>query len=106
MGKSALNVSTTEFTLGGTLEVTPANASAVPAGKTVYCGFASCVASVVLPSLEPRADPRPPSRACSGLDAAFTEWNDGSCPIPTENITVGQTYGALACSLAPSRPQR
>lgn len=68
MGKSALNVSTTEFTLGGTLEVTPANASAVPAGKTVYCGFAS------------------------GLDAAFTEWNDGSCPIPTENITVGQTY--------------
>ena len=43
MGKSGLNVSTTEFTLGGDLQVTPANASAVPAGTTVYCGFASCV---------------------------------------------------------------
>ncbi|GAA5856770.1 hypothetical protein JCM9279_006110 [Rhodotorula babjevae] len=68
MGKSGLNVSTTEFTLGGDLQVTPANASAVPAGTTVYCGFAS------------------------GLNAAFTAWNDGSCKIPTENITIGQTY--------------
>ncbi|GAA5946194.1 hypothetical protein JCM3775_000920 [Rhodotorula graminis] len=67
-GKSAINVTTTEFTLGGTLELVPADASAVPAGTTVYCGFAT------------------------GLEAAFTLWEDGSCKIPTENITTGQTY--------------
>ncbi|BGP42406.1 hypothetical protein JCM10450v2_006500 [Rhodotorula kratochvilovae] len=66
--KPAVNVTSTTFTLGGTLEITPANLSQVPSDKTLYCGFAS------------------------GLDAAFTTWNDGACPIPTENITIGQTY--------------
>ncbi|GAA6056948.1 hypothetical protein JCM3770_007159 [Rhodotorula araucariae] len=66
--KPAVNVTSTNFTLGGTLEITPADLSQVPSDKTLYCGFAS------------------------GLDAAFTTWNDGACPIPTENITIGQTY--------------
>jgi hypothetical protein len=53
------------------LAIAPTNASAVALSGTVYCGFAS------------------------GLGAGFSIYKDGSCMIPTQNVTLGQTYVVL-----------
>ncbi|GAA5932130.1 ferritin-like domain-containing protein [Sporobolomyces koalae] len=58
--------------MGDTITLAPTNSSEVDLSKyKVYCGFAS------------------------SLDAAFTEYENGSCKVPTENITTGQTYVTL-----------
>lgn len=44
-GFPALQVSSTKYALGSQLAIAPANASAVNTEGTVYCGFASWVAS-------------------------------------------------------------
>ncbi|GAA5903650.1 hypothetical protein JCM6882_003010 [Rhodosporidiobolus microsporus] len=74
-GNPALNVTTTAPSFGGSLNVMPANSSALDGADTVYCGFAS------------------------GLSLSFTSY-DGSahtCPIPSQssNLTAGQTYVVL-----------
>lgn len=67
-GLPALNVTTGAPAIGSSLQVTATNASAVQSGGTVYCGFAQ------------------------GLGAAFSTWTDGSCDVPTQNITQGPAY--------------
>ncbi|KAL8287020.1 hypothetical protein RQP46_004026 [Phenoliferia psychrophenolica] len=72
MGHPALNMTTAAPTVGSMLMVTPANATlAASFTGTVMCGFAS------------------------GLASGFSEWKDGSCMIPTANVTDGQTYAFL-----------
>ncbi|GAA5838081.1 hypothetical protein JCM5353_004490 [Sporobolomyces roseus] len=64
----ALALKSATYQIGGQIQVAPTNASAVNTEQTLYCGFAS------------------------GLQSAFSEYKDGACTIPTENVTIGQTY--------------
>ncbi|GAA6063867.1 hypothetical protein JCM10212_003603 [Sporobolomyces blumeae] len=64
----SITVTPQAATLGGTINVKFANESAVDMSQTLYCGFAS------------------------GIQAAFTKLENGSCQVPTQNITTGQTY--------------
>lgn len=57
--------------IGSMLSIAPASAAAVTLPATVYCGFAS------------------------GLGAGFSVWTNGTCMVPTQNVTAGQTYVAL-----------
>lgn len=62
--------------IGSALSIAPTNASAVNtagAGQ-LYCGFAS------------------------GLSAGFSTWANGTCQIPSANVTEGQTCELLARS--------
>ncbi|BGP13400.1 hypothetical protein JCM10213_008559 [Rhodosporidiobolus nylandii] len=70
-GNPALNVTSSAPKVGSTLELVPTNSSVTNGVENVYCGFAS------------------------GLSAAFSDYKDGSCDIPTQNITAGQTYVLL-----------
>lgn len=71
-GHPALNVTTASPAVGSSLAVTATNSSVTSGTEgTIYCGFAS------------------------GLGAAFSTWNNGSCDIPSANITAGQTYAFL-----------
>ncbi|ORY84726.1 ferritin-like domain-domain-containing protein [Leucosporidium creatinivorum] len=70
-GKPALTVTTTMPKVGSSLSIAPMNASAVSSSGTLYCGFAS------------------------GLGAGFSKWSNGTCMIPTSNVTDGQTYVTL-----------
>lgn len=68
VGKPALNITTAAPAIGATLAVAPANATLAKGfNGTIYCGFAS------------------------GLGAGFSTWTNGSCMIPTANVTAGQT---------------
>jgi hypothetical protein len=99
-GHPALNVTTASPAVGSALAVTAANSSVTSNVEgTIYCGFASCVllSSPLLPFPILTS-----SSLCSGLGAAFSTWNNGSCDIPSANITAGQTYGSsllLTCVL-------
>ncbi|GAA6064198.1 hypothetical protein JCM10212_004201 [Sporobolomyces blumeae] len=64
----SISVTPANATLGGTIAVKFANESAIDTSQTLYCGFAS------------------------GLDSAFSKLENGSCQVPTQNITTGQTY--------------
>lgn len=70
-GFPSLAITTTAPAVGSMLAIAPTNASAVTLSGTVYCGFAS------------------------GLGAGFSVYKDGSCMIPTQNVTNGQTYVVL-----------
>ncbi|GAA5983041.1 hypothetical protein JCM11641_004701 [Rhodosporidiobolus odoratus] len=70
-GNTALNVTTTAPAINSTLELVPANSSAIEGQEAVYCGFAS------------------------GLSSAFSNYTNGACDIPSQNITAGQTYVLL-----------
>ncbi|KAK4335952.1 Ferritin/ribonucleotide reductase-like protein [Rhodosporidium toruloides NP11] [Rhodotorula toruloides] len=72
-GHPALNVTSKNFTMGAELKIAPTNASAVNTNNgQLYCGFAS------------------------GLAAGFSNWSNGACMIPTQNISsMGQTYVVL-----------
>ncbi|GAA6007261.1 hypothetical protein JCM10207_001562 [Rhodosporidiobolus poonsookiae] len=70
-GNPALNVTTSSPKIGEAISVAPVNSSAVNTDGTVYCGFAS------------------------GLSAGFSTWSNGSCEIPSQNVTTGQTYVVL-----------
>ncbi|GAA6013011.1 hypothetical protein JCM11491_000936 [Sporobolomyces phaffii] len=64
----ALTLNTTSYQIGSKIQVAPTNASAINTEGQLYCGFAS------------------------GLNSAFSEWSNGSCTIPSQNVTTGQTY--------------
>ncbi|GAA5998117.1 hypothetical protein JCM11641_007184, partial [Rhodosporidiobolus odoratus] len=70
-GNPALNVTTAAPAIGKRLELVPSNSSVIEGKDTVYCGFAS------------------------GLASAFSTYENGSCDIPSQNITAGQTYVLL-----------
>jgi hypothetical protein len=70
-GFPSLAITTAAPAVGSMLAIAPTNASAVALSGTVYCGFAS------------------------GLGAGFSIYKDGSCMIPTQNVTNGQTYVVL-----------
>lgn len=68
----ALTLNSTTYSIGSKIEVSLANASAVNTDQTLYCGFAS------------------------GLESAFSEWSNGSCTIPSQNVTDNsQVYAFL-----------
>jgi hypothetical protein len=69
--------------VGDMLAIAPQNASAVDmsSGSTLYCGFAS------------------------GLGAGFSQWSNGTCMIPTSNVTDGQTCEPPSLRLQFSAPR-
>ncbi|GAA5868973.1 hypothetical protein JCM1840_000436 [Sporobolomyces johnsonii] len=71
VGHPALNLTSTNNTIGGMLKIAPANSSVTESQSMIYCGFAS------------------------GLSAGFSTWSNGSCEIPTTNVSIGQTYVVL-----------
>ncbi|GAA5911477.1 hypothetical protein JCM5296_004083 [Sporobolomyces johnsonii] len=71
-GYPALNLTSTNATIGSTLKIAPSNSSVTDSQSgTIYCGFAS------------------------GLAAGFSTWSKGECQVPTANVTNGQTYVVL-----------
>lgn len=70
-----LNAGLTDPSPGTTLSVAPAVAfSAAVIATPIYCGFTS------------------------GIGVEFSTWTNGSCTIPSANMTYGQTYLALTSS--------
>ena len=61
----AAALSTTNYTLGSTLNVA-INSTLTSGNQTLYCAFAS------------------------GVQAAFSPYKDGSCTLPSQNVTGGQ----------------
>ncbi|GAA5826006.1 hypothetical protein JCM11251_000088 [Rhodosporidiobolus azoricus] len=79
-GNPAVNASTIFPGFGGTLGITPVNASSVEGKKQVYCGYAS------------------------GLQLEFTPWSNNSCAVPPQDskLTNGQTYVVLTSEKTPT----
>ena len=69
----SLTVTTVNATRGASISVRPTNAS-VSLPSTVFCGFAS------------------------GIGAGFSPYTNGSCMVPTANVSAGQTYLVLTSS--------
>jgi len=70
----AATVTSTNFTLGSNISVS-VNSSLTDGQSNLYCSFAS------------------------GVVSAFSPFTNGSCQIPTANITGGQTYLLLTTSM-------
>lgn len=66
----AATVSTTNYTVGSTIDVA-VNSSVTSGQSMLYCAFAS------------------------GVQNAFSTYSNGSCQIPSSNVTGGQVYGLI-----------